>query len=134
MVGHESFEEPGAGRKGLALHEAVEIFDHHGHAAEGSVGQVTGGGPGSFVHRVHHRVQRGVHRLDAGDGFLDQFERLDLAAADEGGQLGGVTGDVVVHVETSARSGPGFRFDPSPKRMKDIPAPDNCQEFEILKT
>ena len=96
VVGHEALEETGPGRERFALHEAVEVLDDHGHAAEGPVGQVAGRGPGAVIHRVHHRVQSGIHRLDTGDGLLDELDRPDLAAADAGGQLGSVTGGIVV--------------------------------------
>ena len=42
-----------------------------------------GGGPRFLEQRMNHRIQLGVHALDALDGGIDQLDRRDLLRADQ---------------------------------------------------
>ena len=47
-------------------------------------------GPGPFEPPVDHGVELGIHRLDAGDGGVDQLQRLDLAGPNQPGEADGI--------------------------------------------
>src|SRR3546814_2602561 len=76
---------------GLAAAEAVEVFEKKGQPGEGTVGDaIRQLGARLVGAAVHHRVHRGVARLDAGDGGFQDLQGGHLAPADQRRQGEGI--------------------------------------------
>ena len=68
----------------------VEVFHQHRHSGERTHQRTRGAVPGSIVEPMDHRVEFGVHLLDARDRGVDHLSRAHLAGRDQRSLRGGV--------------------------------------------
>ena len=120
VVRHVVAQETRALAEPHALHLERQVFDQERHAAERSARAGGRAVERPLEHRRDHRVERGVQRLDAGDGRLHELGGGHLAAGHELGLRGCVERGQLVgrgvrgHRAAASRSAAAFT---SPERL-----------------